>query len=226
MSNRSSLQLPSTAEEIAPSSPATEIVDLNEVLEASFLDTEASESQSMSTEPDSHKQQLKGVNRWDVISVGAFRQTQDPGAITDGTTEWSDAPASTAGTDYGKMMKSSPLSTLLWQNKAVNPKPSCKMNIIVSPVIFPVRDREGDCTPTNVPPNHVPLQKQNNHPHKSRKESRRERKLKRKSYGPVPHQHQHHQHHFHQHHPNSKTRSTSSTQRMNSSSSSIPPLSL
>lgn len=225
VSNRSSLQLSSTAEEITRPSPATEIVDLNEVLEASFLDTEASDSH---TEADSHKQQLKGVNRWDVISVGAFRQTQDTGAITDGTTEWSsDAPASTSVTDYGKMMKSSPLSTMLWQNKAINQKRSRKMSVIISPVIFPVRDREGDRTPTNVPPpHHVPPHKQNNHPHKSRKELRRERKLKRKSCGPVSHQHQHLQRHFHQHHPNSKTRSTSSTQRMNSSSSSIPPLSL
>jgi hypothetical protein len=223
-SNRSSLQI---SEEITPTPPATEIVDLNEVLEASFLDTETPDSQSVSTEADSHKQQLKGVNRWDVISVGAFRQTRDTGAITDGTTEWSsDAPASTVGTDYGKIMKSSPLSTMLWQNNGVKQKRSRKMSVIISPLILPVRDREGDHTPTNVPPIHGPPHKQNNHPHKSRKELRRERKLKRKSYGPVPHQHQHLQRHFHQHHPNSKTRSTSSTQRMNSSSSSIPPLSI
>jgi hypothetical protein len=162
-----------------------------------------------------------------VISVGAFRQTQDSGAVTDSAADWSsDAPASAVNTDYGKMMKSSPLSTMLWQNKGIKQNRSRKMSVIISPVILPIRDRDGDRTPTNIPPNHVPPHKQNNHPHKSRKELRRERKLKRKSCGPVTHQHQQHQRHFHQHHPNSKTRSTSSTQRMNPSSSSIPPLSL
>ena len=198
-------------------------MDLDEVLEASFLDTEPSDPQIASI--DSHKQQLIGVNRWDVISVGAFRRTQDTGTVTDGTTEWSsDAPASTPATDYGKMMKSSPLSTMLWQNKGIKQKRSRKMNIVMSPVIVPVRDREGDQV-SSVPPNHAPPHKQNHHPYKSRKELRRERKLKRKSYGTLPH-HQHHQRHFHQHHPNSKTRSTSSTQRMNTSTFSIPPLSL
>lgn len=227
MSNHSSLQLLSSADHATHASPAAEIVDLNEVLEASFLDTEAPDPQSACTEVDSHKQQLKGINRWDVISVGAFRRTRGSGAITDGTAEWSsDAPPSAAGRDYGKMMKSSPLSTMLWQNKGIKQKRSRKMSVIVSPVILPVRDREGDHTPTDFPPNYVPPYKQNNHPHKSRKELRRERKLQRKSCGPVPHHHQHPQRHFHQHHPNSKTRSTSSTQRMNSSSSSIPPLNL
>lgn len=213
-------QFTPTPEEIGTTSPemaASEIVDLNDVLEASFLDADPSDAQTISNDGDSRKS-LKSFNRWDLMTVGPFRHTRETGSISEGS-GWG-AP----GTDYGSMMKASPLSTMLWQNKGKGKKFSRKME--VSPVILPVRDRDGDRTPTNVPPHQPPPQHNyNNHPHKSRKELRRERKLKRKSCGPVHHQHQNHQHHFHHHHPNSKTRSSSSTQRTNFFSS-VPPLNI
>ncbi|RDB20903.1 hypothetical protein Hypma_012004 [Hypsizygus marmoreus] len=218
--------LPSTAEQAEPASEMAnaEIVDLNDVLEASFLDADPSDPQNVSTENESRKQ-LKNFNRWDHISVGAFRQSRD--TIPEGAAGWS-SDTGRSNTDYGSMMKSSPLSTMLWQNKA-NQKRSRKLSVIISPVILPVRDRDGDRTPTNAPPNQPPPQQNHrydNYPHKSRKELRRERKLKQKSYGPVHHQHQHNQHHSHHHHPNLKSRSSSSTQRSNFFMSSVPPLNL
>jgi hypothetical protein len=220
-SSLGSFQLTPTPEEVGTTSPemaTSEIVDLNDVLEASFLDADPSDSQSISNDGDSRKL-LKPFNRWDLISVGAFRQTREAGSISEGPGWGSDTPA--PGTDYGSMMKASPLSAMLWQNKGKALKHSRKMD--VSPVILPVRDRDGDRTPTNAPPHQPPPQHNyNNHSHKSRKELRRERKLKRKS-GPV--HHQHHQHHFHHHHPNSKTRSSSSSQRTNFFSS-VPPLNI
>ncbi|GLB41949.1 hypothetical protein LshimejAT787_1005490 [Lyophyllum shimeji] len=208
---------------MSPEMTHPQLVNLDDVLETSFLDPEPSDSQGVSTDNESRKQ-LQTFHRWDVISVGAFRQSReaaDSGWGSDGTPR--------SKTDYGSMMKSSPLSTMLWQNKANNPKRrSRKMSVVISPVILPVRDRDGDRTPTNIPPPppHQNHRYDNHYTHKSRKELRRERKLKRKSYGPVHHQHQHHQHHSHHHHPNSKTRSTSSSQRTNFFISSVPPLSL
>ncbi|KAG6890312.1 hypothetical protein C0995_009518 [Termitomyces sp. Mi166 len=166
-----------------------ELVDLDDVLEPSILDTEPSDTQNTSIDNDSRKL-LKSFNRWDVISVGAFRQSRES-AEGGG---WASESTPANRTDYGSMMKSSPLSTMLWQNKAnTSPRRSRKMSVIISPVILPVRERErdGDRTPTNVP--HHQHQNNNqrndsnhNYPHKSRKELRRERKMKRKSYASAP----------------------------------------
>ncbi|KAG6854516.1 hypothetical protein C0991_005428 [Blastosporella zonata] len=209
---------------MSPEMASAELVDLNDVLEASFLDPEPpSDSQNTSTDTEAKKQQLKSFNRWDVISVGAFRQSRE------GEGGWG-SDSTPAKTDYGSMMKSSPLSTMLWQNKANNPasnRRSGKMSVVISPVILPVRDRDGDRTPTNLPPPQRDNRHDNyNYPHKSRKELRRERKMKRKSYGAIHHPNQRHQHHnHHQHHPNMKSRTTSSSQRTNFFSN-VPPLNL
>lgn len=219
----------------SPELPAAEAIELDDVLDASFLASDPADPQALpnsSTEPDSRKH-LKNLSRWDLISVGAFRQTRETAAINDNVPpNWAaETPRATVsdGLTYGNMMKNSPLSTMLWHNKGSNlPKRSRgrNMNVIISPVILPVRD--GDRTPTNTPQNQIPPTPQNNSHHKTRKELRRETKLKRKSYGPVHHQHQHHQHHHHHHHPNMKTRSSSSMQRTNffNPTSSVPPLNL
>ena len=234
-SNRSSFQLLSSEETgtTSPKLPPAEPIELDDVLDASFLDSDPSDVQGLSTstsnEGDS-RNHLKNLSRWDLISVGAFRQTRETAGISDNSAPgWgSDTPGAPA--EYGSMMKSSPLSTMLWQNKSSSPpKRSRNMSVVISPVLPPLREHDGDRTPTNAPPNQIPPQQQNHHyPHKTRKELRRERKLKRKSYSSVQHQHQHHQYHYHQHHPNSKTRSSSSSQRTNffNTSSSVPALNL
>ncbi|KAG6836989.1 hypothetical protein H0H93_016693 [Arthromyces matolae] len=196
-------------------------VDLNDVLESSFLDAEPSDSQNTSTDSES-KKHVKALNRWDLVSVGAFRQSRE-GAEG----RWALDSTPNNKTDYATMMKSSPLSTMLWHNKSnTSPRLSRKMSVIISPVILPVRDHDGDRTPTNIPPARHQKQMHDNNSNKTRKELRRERKLKRKSYGAVHNSHQRHQHHnHHQHHPNNKSRSTNSSQRTNFFSS-VPPLNL
>ncbi|KAG5643100.1 hypothetical protein DXG03_001564 [Asterophora parasitica] len=243
---------------LSPELAHAELIDLNDVLEAAFLDPDPpSDSQdtdsgappssssrshnpTTTTTPPSKPQHLRSLNRWDVISVGAFRQQSRAAAAGDGWGSGTDG-----GKDYTSMMKSSPLSTMLWQNKAAiggsgsGRGRSRKMSLVISPVILPVRD--GDRTPTNnnnmrsqhhshshqQHQQHLPPPPRNEYPpQKSRKELRRERKLKRKSYGPTHHAHNHHQHHSHHHHPNSKSRSSSAAQRSNFFVGSVPPLNL
>ncbi|EDR05648.1 uncharacterized protein LACBIDRAFT_294798 [Laccaria bicolor S238N-H82] len=226
----------------SPGMPAAEPIGLDDVLEASFLDPDPAD-QSTLTNPqtvaeaatgDSRKH-LKNLSRWDLISVGAFRQTRENGF--DG--EWGSSPDArhTSGTsaNYSSIMKSSPLSAMLWPNNSTtttNGKgKSRKRGAIVpsalSPMILPRGD--GDRTPTGYTGghhNHTNNDNQHNkYPHKTRKELRRERKLKRKGFGPVQRPHQNHQYHSHHHHPNLKSRSSSSAQR-SSFLSSVPPLNL
>lgn len=196
-------------------------IDLDDVLDASFLesndtpntDPNAGSSIAASTSSDgdpSARRYIQGLNRWDVISVGALRKT---GVLTDSTAGW----GSDSGPDYtaySNVMKSSPLSTMLWHNRNGAPKQQRSMGQAMSPELGPVKD--GDRTPTpqkQSPPFNA----------KSRKELRKERKLKRKSHGPINHPKQHRLHHQHNHHPNSKYRSTSSSQR---ASAAVPPLTI
>jgi hypothetical protein len=214
--------------------PLAESIDLDDVLDASFLASESSEASdncllkrtSGAVEEDdklSPGGHMQNLSRWDLIPVGAFRQTRENGG-------WSSdnhphTPHSSV--DYTNIMKSSPLSALMWpkEKKRTRRRRNLSEPMSISPVILPVGD--GDRTPTSsssqqrhgFDPNF------NNEAHKPPKESKRERKLKKKNWGPVHHQHSHHRHwHTHQHHPNSKTRGTGSNQR--SFLSSLPPFSL
>ncbi|TFK39384.1 hypothetical protein BDQ12DRAFT_722256 [Crucibulum laeve] len=241
----SDVEIPPTSPEV----PVTEPIELDDVLEASFLDPDPSEASSSTNngmangESDSRKH-FKSLSRWDLISVGAFRHTRN---VSENGSGWGSdthhqhgrTPGSSA--DYGNIMKSSPLSAMLWPNN--EKKPSSKRRALLgpamSPAIVPVRDGDRTPTPTHVngtgsgTPNanyHTPQQNQhqkqkhnNNNNNKSRKELKREKKLK-KSYGNAHTKHQHH-HHSH-HHPNSKTRSSASSQRSNFFASGVPPLNL
>ncbi|KAG6891600.1 hypothetical protein C0992_002639 [Termitomyces sp. T32_za158] len=92
---------------------AAELVDLDDVLEPSILDPEpADQNTSASTSTDTESRKLKSFNRWDVISVSAFRQSRES---AEGG--WAQESTPVGKTDYGSMMKSSPLSTMLWHNK-------------------------------------------------------------------------------------------------------------
>ncbi|KAF9258883.1 hypothetical protein L218DRAFT_1004411 [Marasmius fiardii PR-910] len=242
--------LPST--EIVSTSPelhVTQVVDIDDVLDSSFLDTdtpidselqECAEDETYSTDSafeaeDSHKH-IRNLKRWDVISVGAFRKTREAvggGCLSDSAAGgWGeDSPA-----DYSSAMKSSPLSTMLWQNKNGRQShvqhsqgTSSRLSYAISPDLLPVTD--GDRTRTPTPHPRTPVKDSrgsDNHQHqKTRKEIRKERRLKQKSFtSSRPSQQRNHHHHFHQHHPNSKSRSTSSNQRNFSSPSSMPALSI
>lgn len=219
---------------------------MHDVLHVSFLDAEAVDplplSPTSASEGEASRRHIHSMHRWDHIPMGTFRRTRESGAIISDTasTSWqAETPRVTPADGFAqgssRMLKSSPFSEITWHGRGSNPpkgtrRPSkAPKNIVISPVILPVRD--GDRTPTNVPP-HGPSHNQRGHSQrKTRKELRRETKMKRKSYGPVHHQHQHHQrqHFQHNHHPNSKSRTTSSMQRtnfFNSPTSAVPPLNL
>ncbi|KAH7914637.1 hypothetical protein BJ138DRAFT_1143562 [Hygrophoropsis aurantiaca] len=236
------LPLPSSSvseEFSSQTSPELVHIELDDVLDASYLAAEPSEH-SMSADAELHRH----LQRWDRVPVGAFRLTRESTDDALGPSWTGETPKTP---DYGAMgiMKSSPLSTMLWQDKSrdmssneqsppyqkssSSSKSKNAMAIIESPVLLAVRD--GDRTPTSIPTPEPSPAKQN---HKTRKEQRREMKMmKRKTHGPVHHQYpqhhrHHHQHHHHQHHANMKSRSTASVQRTNffSSPTSIPPLNI
>jgi hypothetical protein len=225
--------------------PSTEAIDLHDVLDVSFLDAEAADplalSGSSASEGEASRRHIHSMNRWDHIPMGTFRRTRESGAIISdsASTSWqAETPRVTAADGFtqgsSRMLKSSPFSEITWHGRGSNPpkgtrRPSkASKNIVISPVILPERD--GDRTPTNLPPQHGPSHNQRDHTQRrTRKELRRETKMKRTSYGPVHHQHQHRQHFPHNHHPNLKSRSTSSIQRtnfFNSPTGAVPPLNL
>ena len=116
------------------------IVELDDVLEASFLDDSMDRESApslvsvgttslehSSTTPttatslaDSAVAEVsnKHLTRWDVISIGAFRQTREQQQQQ----AWGPGSRSSAVADYGGALKTgasaagSPLSALLWQN--------------------------------------------------------------------------------------------------------------
>lgn len=216
-------------------------VDLDELLEESFLVADTEKPTITSYDVDSlSKTKTTDSSALVAASVCTLRHNHEENCLTDNSTPgWCshETPSKVENPDYRCMMKASPFSTMLWSNRnnKVKPKRSRKMNIVISPVLLPVRDN--DRTPTSALPsssslhNHhqyhhyfysPPNQNQNrdNYPHRNRKETRRERKLKRRTFVPA-HQHQYHSRH---HYPNSKARATSGMQRNNSAMGSVPPL--
>lgn len=237
----SALPPPSSSDEpslqTTPEPSVAEPIELDDVLDSSYLDSEPEMSLGTGTgsEGELHRH-LQSLSRWDRVPVGTFRFTRESAASSNdipSSPGWASEPPNTTSSDvlaYSNVMKSSPLSTMLWHDKGLAVKATPRKNraVVISPVLLPVRD--GDRTPTHVPHNHdQPSHNDQQPPHKTRKESRREMKmLKRKTHGPIHHHHYHHQYHHHNHHPNMKSRSTGSVQRTNffSSPSSVPPLNI
>ena len=202
--------------------PAANPIELNDVLEPSFLDldpAERSTSVSPSTAPSANVEQHHPVQWW-----------RTPTNVT----------------DYGKVVRPSPFSALM-ASRASPPLAGARRKgsrkranrmMDISPVILP---RDGDRTPTTttMTSSHMQQAQPGSQQQKSRKELRRERKkLKRKNMGThhQPHGgHQYHyahhnyaQHHYHRHYPNAKTRGVAGVQRSggHAVSSAVPPLSL
>ena len=242
------------------------IVELDDVLEASFLDdsTEAGVASSLTStsgttsggveDPSTTlttattipsavstaEASNKHLTRWDVISIGAFRQTREQQQQAWGPGSGS---SSTVG-DYGGVTKNgasvpgSPLSALLWQNSG----------IMSSPLVLPLSttSRHSKSRSSSLASySHSHSQPNNSSPtNKTRKERRREKKLLKKkrlnstsspssSSMPRPFFSTHpniasnnHHFHIHQHHPNLKTRGMSSSQRMGYFGGAVPPLNL
>ncbi|KAF9471724.1 hypothetical protein BDN70DRAFT_998522 [Pholiota conissans] len=100
-----------------------ETIQLDDVLDASFLADEGSSSSSAgvgaSLSADGHSQQAEdgasgtkssNLTRWDLISVGAFRQTREA--------SWEGRHTPAASADFGNVMKPAPMSAMMWQNQA------------------------------------------------------------------------------------------------------------
>lgn len=230
MTTDQSVQESSASEHTAdgPSTTAgTTTIELDDVLDSSFLDTDSSgsyppfERSQMEVSDDDHANNdatasashLTNLARWDTISVGAFRKTRDH--LNEAT--------SPTPKDYGDVIRSSPLNALWIQNQRAKP-----LSVFHSPLLLPT-PADGERTPT--------YQDQQRHALLTRKETHYEpkhKKTKRKEYRKTPsrdyHSPKHHRHSpQHQYHPNKLSRN-SSAQRIQSvgamASGSVPPLTL
>ncbi|KAH9044246.1 hypothetical protein EDB84DRAFT_813335 [Lactarius hengduanensis] len=224
----------------SPCLPLTEPIRLDDVLDTSILDSDPVDAPATPSKPydiigepetsttDDRERHLQNLSRWDRIPMSTFRHTRESGHVSDG-------PSNLA---YGDIIRSSPFNGV-WPSDRGHNKPSGSpskkgkgkrkgsLTMVISPVILPVRDRDGDHTPNG------PTIGQNNHnplhskPRKD-KESRRDKMHKRKTLmgTAIGRRHQQ-QHQSHAHHPNSKGRASGSIQRPGVfSGGSVPPLSL
>nr|GAT42943.1 predicted protein [Mycena chlorophos] len=159
-------QLLSSSELTTSPELAAQTMDLDDVLDLAYLDSEPSDELLSEELPASPTESRKHLN-------------------LSGWGWGSDTPTA----DYGKVLKSSPLSTL-WQDNASKSSAN--------------RARDGDRTPTN---NHPPP------PAKTRKQPRKPKQKNQMGYERPLHQ----QHYFRQHHPNQKNRSSSQRNNFNGS---------
>ncbi|KAF7797198.1 hypothetical protein EIP86_008390 [Pleurotus ostreatoroseus] len=225
--NSSMLALPTplSSDDISPHSQiptsdgpsSTEAIDLDDVLDPSFMD-----SDPMMSEPETPVQSTwiepRILNRWDRIPVATFRRTRET-SLLEGTT--SDTSLGSRYTGIGHFVQDDMLGTPKTRGgkKSSNKRSKGRRDmLVVSPVLLPIRDEE--LTPTHGTPR--------NRFEKSRKELRKEKAMmKRKMAGKNMYSSQRHQqHHHHHHHPNMKMRGTNSVQRTHSSSSHVPRLNL
>ncbi|KAI0044741.1 hypothetical protein FA95DRAFT_1608270 [Auriscalpium vulgare] len=227
--------LPTPSDDIAPPTspdfPPAEPIRLDDVLDASLLDSDpydpatylgsssTAEAETSAAEDERH---LQSLSRWDRIPMGTFRRTRESGLMSDGAGE------------YGGMLRNSPFSSMWTAGKPPSPSSSPlarkaatkkrgkgRMDVVISPVILPVRD--GDHTPTGAgqggytPPHAKP---------RKERESRRDKAMKRKAMmSSTPGRRHQQQNHHHGHHPNGKGRAAGSVQRAGFGGA-VPPLSL
>ncbi|KAL1716509.1 hypothetical protein EV715DRAFT_205119 [Schizophyllum commune] len=122
-------------------SASLEPIELDDVLDSSFMDAESPWEDASGTDDvhPSDGRHLKSLRRWDLISVGAFRQSH--GAVVAGR---SDAPGWTSDTgDLSGMIRASPMRHhLLWEDSRRRAPRLNQSRRHASP------DRDGDRTPT------------------------------------------------------------------------------
>jgi hypothetical protein len=196
-------------------------INLDDVLDASFIDCSdtsseqdrGDDSESITTEQDpSATKHLKSLNRWDLISVGAFRRTREAGVLSDGNLS-----------DFSSIVRNNPMNGWGHQSSDQGSKRQgdrSQADTSISPILLPHQEKDGERTPTARNGVSGAKSPSSRHRHAKRQGSTHP-KYPLKPPNSSPNQrHQHH--HTRQHHPNSKTRSTSGSQRMNS----IPSLSI
>lgn len=224
--------------------PSTDAIDLDDVLDASMLD---SEPESSVFEPLDSSQNswdlsrtpingthMRNLTRWDRIPVATFRRTRQVSMLE--STPMPDSNPSNKFANIGAL-NNDMLGTPKPDGKSKytsslkkHAKGKSKANLlVVSPVLMPVRD--GDRTPTNSgPSSYNPFQQHDPfHQQGSRRDQHKQKAmLKNKilgKYADSPNrQKRYHRHHY----PNTKTRATSSMQRTQffASHSNVPHLSL
>lgn len=196
---------------------SAEVIDLDDVLDASFLDCEpiSQEHEAQLYEASSMMSPATSgslLSRWDRIPMATFRRTREFNKI--------DGSASDTGLSvFGGM---SSIDALLTPTKTAEKKSNSArrrgkakgLNTLGPP--FELLTRDGDRTPTSTSPQH------GFRPPK--KELRREKAMmKRKMTNkPLPPRHQA-QFRTHHHHPNHKSRASGSMQRMSSYAGSSSP---
>lgn len=223
--------------------PSTDAIDLDDVLDASMLDSEPAYN---SDEPSTGSwatpktpvsgTHTRSLTRWDRIPVATFRRTRETPMLE--TAPASDNGASSRFVSIGALnddMLGTPKPGT--KSKALLKKRSKgKANaqlLLISPVLMPVRD--GDRTPTNAGPSaYNPFQQQQDllHQQRTRRDQRKDKMLLKKrmmgkyaSDSPNRPVQRHHRTHY----PNMKSRASGSMQRTQfsaSSSSHVPHFSL
>ncbi|GBE86504.1 hypothetical protein SCP_0903830 [Sparassis crispa] len=203
---------------------STDVIDLDDVLDSSFLDSDVDDcdlplEQLTSTEGSVGGNHIQSLSRWDRIPMATFRRTRETvvGSVIN------DAPSSDTGLGaYGGM------STMIGGAMLTNTRASDKKSptscssrkrskakgtngAMLPPFPFPL-SRDGDRTPTSSSPRMSHSSLNHTHSNKTKKELRREKAmLKRKMMSkPLPPRQQHL---YRAHHANYKSRSSSSMQR-------------
>ncbi|KAF8582753.1 hypothetical protein K439DRAFT_1635027 [Ramaria rubella] len=125
--------------------PATSI-DLDDVLDASFLDSDDSAETAANTSGERH---LRNLSRWDRVPMSTFRRSR-AAHMEESNVHVSSLASFSYGVSYGSagghVLRRTPVGAL-WQNPNVRDKSRRPPgSVTVSPVIFPLRD--GERTPT------------------------------------------------------------------------------
>ncbi|KZT09909.1 uncharacterized protein LAESUDRAFT_756130 [Laetiporus sulphureus 93-53] len=192
--------------------PSTDAIDLDDVLDPSFLDPEPigyehdtqSFGQLAMASSVGNGALIRNLSRWDRIPMATFRRTRESAIASNMEGSASDTGLSV----FGGM---SSLSAMLAQSKP-NDKKSRRHSKSKSTVQNDLLTRDGDRTPT--PSSGHQAYKA------SKKELRREKAMMKRKMMAKPAQYRHQQpHRTHHHHPNHKSRAASSMQRGSGNSS-------
>ncbi|KAF8518015.1 hypothetical protein BU17DRAFT_49226 [Hysterangium stoloniferum] len=121
----------------SPELPLPTSIGLDDVLDASFLDSDASASASETT-VDAH---LRNLTRWDRVPMGTFRRSRTAhiGMLSSMIPPNDGVSYGSAG---GHVLRKAPGGAALWQRDQKQPPGHLPGSVTVSPVIFPVRDGE------------------------------------------------------------------------------------
>ncbi|KAM5532904.1 hypothetical protein V8D89_013456 [Ganoderma adspersum] len=226
------------------SDSTTEAIDLDDVLDSSFLDTEPSAQDCETDIPDSQSQSspmkpgasphLHNLSRWDRVPMATFRRTRESATASgvDGAASDTGLNALQYHSGIGSMMGGMSLFTpprplgLDKMSRASARKKKGRHSYNSSPTLLPSRDGVlGSPFVPTAGPSHQ------GYTNKTKKELKKEKAMMKRKMTTKTSQHRSHQPYraHHHHHPNHKSRATNAVQRAGFSSgasSSIPSLAI